>query len=170
MNRSTNFNFFLPTNADPMLVSDFTSNFETIDAKLAVANNLNQTTEGKVLDARQGKVLGDSVGSIQSNINLTNYENLTLAVGVSGTVRIARNMKIRMITGSVQPSSTGTNISVATLESGDRPPVAIWFSCTGYLVGAQCEGSIGSNGEITINVPTGGANNSVKFSITYFVN
>lgn len=82
MNRSSKFNFFLPQNTDPIEVNDFNSNFETIDANLLtkaqslteaqkeavranvdlnVANNLNTTAEGSVLDARQGKVIGDKL-------------------------------------------------------------------------------------------------------------
>ena len=84
MNRSSKFNFFLPQNTDPIDVNDFNSNFETIDANLLtkaqnlteaqkaavranvdlnVANNLTTTEAGSVLDARQGKVLGDKVGA-----------------------------------------------------------------------------------------------------------
>ena len=83
MNRSSKFNFFLPQNTDPIEVSDFNSNFETIDANLLtkaqslsseqkaavranvdlnVANNLTTTAAGSVLDARMGKTLGDRVG------------------------------------------------------------------------------------------------------------
>lgn len=86
MNRSSKFNFFLPQNTDPIDVSDFNSNFETIDANLLtkaqslsseqkaavranvdlnVANNLTTTAAGSVLDARQGKVLGDKVGGFR---------------------------------------------------------------------------------------------------------
>ena len=85
MNRSAKFNFFLPQNTDPIEVNDFNSNFETIDANLLtkaqslteaqkaavranvnlnVANNLTTESAGSVLDARQGKVLGDSVSSL----------------------------------------------------------------------------------------------------------
>lgn len=82
MNRSSKFNFFLPQNTDPIDVSDFNSNFETIDANLLtkaqnltetqknavranvdlnVANNLTTTAAGSVLDARQGKILNDAM-------------------------------------------------------------------------------------------------------------
>jgi hypothetical protein len=82
MNRSTKFNFFLPQNTDPIEVSDFNSNFETIDANLLtkaqslteaqkaavranvdlnVANNLTTTAAGSVLDARQGNELNNKI-------------------------------------------------------------------------------------------------------------
>lgn len=82
MNRSSKFNFFLPQNTDPIEVSDFNSNFETIDANLLtkaqnlsseqkaavranvdlnVANNLTTTEAGSVLDARQGKAINDKI-------------------------------------------------------------------------------------------------------------
>lgn len=35
----------------------------------AVANNLTTTTEGSVLDARQGKVLGDAINQLNTNLN-----------------------------------------------------------------------------------------------------
>lgn len=77
MNRSTNFNFYLPTNADPMNISDLTYNFEQIDAQLAVANNLTTTASGKVLDARQGKVLKEKLDGLSSYWTLINDVSLT---------------------------------------------------------------------------------------------
>lgn len=91
MNRSSKFNFFLPQNTDPIDVSDFNSNFETIDANLLtkaqnlsseqkaavranvdlnVANNLTTTAAGSVLDARQGKILKDAVDGIKGNLTI----------------------------------------------------------------------------------------------------
>ena len=38
MNRSTNMNFYLPTNADPMRIADLVYNFETIDSDVLTKN------------------------------------------------------------------------------------------------------------------------------------
>ena len=151
MNRSSKFNFFLPQNTDPIEVSDFNSNFETIDANLLtkaqslteaqkaavranadlnVANNLTTTAAGSVLDARQGKILGDklafpnTVRTLTSNDNLNNLYNESdsgwyslqanvqnapanwcrmLVIGGAGCAQIvitATEIIIRMYTGS----------------------------------------------------------------------
>ena len=88
MNRSTKYQFYLPQNTDPISVNDFNYNFGIIDANLLtkeqsltstekkaardniglgdaatknVVNGLNQTSSGAVLDARQGKAIGDAL-------------------------------------------------------------------------------------------------------------
>lgn len=95
MNRSSKYNFYLPQNTDPMSVSDFNANFETIDSKLltqeqtltstekaairtnaglgasatrSVANNLTTEESGAVLDARQGKALNEKIAERQAQI------------------------------------------------------------------------------------------------------
>ena len=96
MNRSEKFNFYLPQNIDPIDVSNFDYNFEIIDENLiteeqeltstqkanaranldlgdaalkTVANNLTTTSEGSVLDARQGKALGDRTTANESAVS-----------------------------------------------------------------------------------------------------
>ena len=88
MNRSSKYGFYLPQNTDPISVSDFNYNFNLIDVNLitesqnwtsaqkstartnlglgdaatkSVVNNLNQTSSGAVLDARQGKAISDAL-------------------------------------------------------------------------------------------------------------
>ena len=88
MNRSSKYNFYLPQSTDPISVSDFNYNFGLIDENLitasqswtntqkstartniglgdaatkSVVNNLNQTSSGAVLDARQGKAISDAL-------------------------------------------------------------------------------------------------------------
>lgn len=131
MNRSSKFNFFLPQNTDPIEVSDFNSNFETIDANLLtkaqsltdaqkaavranvdlnVANNLTTTEAGSVLDARQGKVLKDSLdamaktynyGFIQSGSSIT--DQLLTYVNTYHTGEAAISVRFQ-ITASTYPS------------------------------------------------------------------
>ena len=96
MNRSEKFNFYLPQNVDPIDVSNFDYNFEIIDENLiteeqeltstqkanaranldlgdaalkAVANNLTTSSAGSVLDARQGKALGDRTTKNESAVS-----------------------------------------------------------------------------------------------------
>lgn len=96
MNRSEKFNFYLPQNIDPIDVSNFDYNFEIIDENLiteeqeltstqkanaranldlgdaalqTVANNLTTSSAGSVLDARQGKALGDRTTANESAVS-----------------------------------------------------------------------------------------------------
>lgn len=96
MNRSEKFNFYLPQNIDPIDVSNFDYNFEIIDENLiteeqeltstqkanaranldlgdaalqTVANNLTTSSSGSVLDARQGKELGDRTTANESAVS-----------------------------------------------------------------------------------------------------
>lgn len=111
MNRSSKFNFFLPQNTDPIDVSDFNSNFETIDANLLtkaqnlssdqkaavranvdlnVANNLTTTAAGSVLDARQGKALNDKIDEIQdTKITFAEISNVSIADNAETIVDIS---------------------------------------------------------------------------------
>lgn len=124
MNRSTKYNFYLPQNTDPIDVSNFNDNFEIIDDNLItqeqsftstqketargnldlggaalqdVANNLTTTSEGSVLDARQGKALndkatanGNSVSAIQDSIAIVSTGNTHIAI-TSGQYVYVRN-------------------------------------------------------------------------------
>lgn len=128
-----------------------------------LVNNLTTNDSTKALSAAQGYALN-------SKISVSQYDTLTLETGVSGTIYIGRLGKQRVLTGYFKPDNAGTNIPVATLASADRPPISIYFSCTGYNVGAQCECSIASTGAISANVPTGGNNNTIKFNASWFVN
>lgn len=113
--------------------------------------------------------LSDAIATLNSKINISQYAPLTIASGVSGTIYIGRLGKQRVLTGYFKPDNAGTSILIATLASGDKPPVSIYFSCTGYTVGGQCECSISTTGEIRANVPTGGNNNTVKFNASWFI-
>ena len=69
MNRSTNYNFYLPTNADPMLVSDLVYNFEEIDSSLgAAASKLSSdvlTISAQTLTAAQKAQVAENLGVVQ---------------------------------------------------------------------------------------------------------
>ena len=69
MNRSTNYGFYLPTNADPMLVSDLTYNFEQIDPELADRLKLTQQT---LTTAQKSQVL-QNLGIDQISNRISNF-------------------------------------------------------------------------------------------------
>lgn len=79
MNRSTNFNFYLPGNADPMLVSDLTYNFEQID--------------GAMLSKGQQTLTANEKAQIKGKLGFANQSDLDAAnakiiVFVTATVTI----------------------------------------------------------------------------------
>lgn len=148
MNRSTNFNFYLPTNADPMLVSDLTYNFEQIDDKLAVANNLTTTAAGKVLDARQGKVLSDrtTTSSIASHINAASGVTQRSLMAVKTGDIITVSMWFEM-------SSSGNNdVDVYTIDTGYRPFANTYFTLCD-TAGVSKIGTVSTDGKIAIYKP-----------------
>ena len=59
MDRSTNYNFYLPTNADPMLISDIDYNFEVVDTEMAKA--VKYTSQS--LTAQQKGQARDNIGA-----------------------------------------------------------------------------------------------------------
>lgn len=84
MNRSSKYGFYLPQNTDPISVSDFNYNFQLIDDNLGVANNLSTTESGYVLDARQGKAIGDKISGfecINTGVNANSSYSLDLNDG-----------------------------------------------------------------------------------------
>lgn len=93
MNRSTNFNFYLPTNADPMLVSDLTYNFEQIDG--AMLSKEQQTlTDSQKAQARSNIEAEGSIytekGSFNSLESLSTALNNELGTMLNNEIRHIR--------------------------------------------------------------------------------
>lgn len=96
------------------------------------------------------------------------YSAITLNNGITGNVTLMRMGKLRMLTGYVNPNTSGANVALATLDVGDRPPVLIRGSFSGFGVTTTGEFNIYTNGVFEMAVketPT----NTVKFNITYGV-
>ena len=88
---------------------------------LVIANNLTTTTEGKVLDARQGKALNDAF--ITSSI-VSSPVSWTTAAGSSNDrgCTLTKWGQVRQINMYFTPSSAGSGwTTIATLTSGNRP-------------------------------------------------
>lgn len=116
----------------------------------------------------------NTVNSQASQINALNsklisvYDTVTLTNGITGSVYIMRMGRMRVLTGYINPNTSGASITIATLEASDRPPLGIRGSFSGYGVTATGEFTVNSNGvfELSINaVPS----NSIKFNIAYAV-
>lgn len=122
MDRSTNFNFYLPTNADPMRIADLTYNFEQIDSKLAVANNLTTTAAGKVLDARQGKILKDLIDNIGKIVKLETDSVTSFTLNATGGdihfIAIGTNNATGEYVGFVSTVGSGA-FSIAEIYKGN---------------------------------------------------
>ena len=69
MNRSTNFNFYLPTNADPMLVSDLTYNFEQID--------------GNMLSVEQQTLTDAQKAQVRANMDINQLATTTFSAAMA---------------------------------------------------------------------------------------
>lgn len=145
MNRSSKFNFYLPQNTDPIEVSDFNNNFETIDANLLtkaqslteeqkaavranadlnVANNLTTMAAGSVLDARQGKVLNDAMARFKTTTTSEDDFNNCKSPGFYRGGSLTLNVPV---TGyyalMVMPFSSGDLAQIA-IEVNNR---RMWF-------------------------------------------
>lgn len=112
--------------------------------------------------------LQGQVASLNSNF-ISVYDAFTPASGWSGDLRIARCGKQRIIYGALKPSNVGTSMVAYTLGESDRPPITIRASCSSYSLTAQSEISLGSDGRLVFNVPTGGNANNLVFNFLYFV-
>lgn len=112
--------------------------------------------------------LQDQVDALNTQVTPT-YATVTLESGITGTVYIMRMGKLRVLTGYVNPNNSGAAITIATLPAGDKPPVDIRGSYSGFGVTATGEFTLkASNGvlELAINATP---SNTIKFNITYAV-
>lgn len=96
------------------------------------------------------------------------YSTITVQ-NATGTIRLLKFGKLRVVYGNVKATSAGIGVVVGTLVSGDRPPIDIDSPATGYSVSAQCEAQVTASGNILVNVPSGANNNSIKFNVVYAV-
>lgn len=111
-------------------------------------------------------VLGSNV--VTESILNPSYSTITVQ-NATGTIKLLKFGKLRVIYGNVKVTNTGIKIIVGTLVSSDRPPIDIESSATGYSVSAQCEVQVTASGNILVNVPSGANNNSIKFNVVYAV-
>ena len=96
------------------------------------------------------------------------YSSVTLASGITGNVTIMRMGKLRVLTGYFNPNTSGANITIATLDAQDKPPVNIQGTFSGYGVTATGELNINSAGTFQCSVNTA-PSNTLKFNIAYAV-
>lgn len=105
---------------------------------------------------------------IKSNSITPSYATLTLNSGISGTIRIMRYGKMRVLFGNCNPNVASVSTVLATLAEGDRPPIDLQTSISGYSATSDGELTVYADGRIVMplnNVPV----NNVKFSVMYAV-
>lgn len=105
-----------------------------------------------------------------TTLNTSNYEAITVSSSFSGTgtIRILRLGKLRVLFGSVKPTNSGANQTILTLDSSDRPAINIQAPFSGYGVTGTGEMTVQSAGGFVISINAVPAND-VKFNITYAV-
>lgn len=91
-----------------------------------IANNLNTTTEGKALDARQGKVLKDTIDNTQavSAVSSPITWGTSYAAGDAANrdVTMIKCGKVRTLSMYFKPNSATSGwTTIATIASGHRP-------------------------------------------------
>ena len=127
-----------------------------------------------VADAPDASVFSNCVDKEADAINALNsqlvptYSSVTLASGITGNVTIMRMGKLRVLTGYFNPNTSGANITIATLDAQDKPPVNIQGTFSGYGVTATGELNINSAGTFQCSVNTA-PSNTLKFNIAYAV-
>jgi hypothetical protein len=109
------------------------------------------------------------VGNTNGQRDLDGSYSAITVQNATGTITLLKFGNLRIVYGNVKVTSAGIGIVVGTLASGDRPPINIEASATGYSVSAQCEAQIYTSGNIVVNVPSGANNNSIKFIVVYAV-
>lgn len=96
------------------------------------------------------------------------YSAVTLASGITGNVVIMRMGKLRVITGYFNLNTSGANITIATLDTQDAPPINIAGNFSGYGVSATGELNITSGGTFQCSV-NAKPSNTLKFNLAYAV-
>lgn len=146
---------------------------------MATTKTLTPTNKTITIDAFQGEKpdhrhvadaetkLADAVNALNSQLVPT-YSSVTLASGITGTIYIMRMGKLRVLTGYFNPNASGVNITIATLDEQDRPPVNIQGNFAGYGVTATGELNINSAGTFQCSV-NAAPSNTLKFNIAYAV-
>lgn len=76
--------------------------------------------------------------------------------------------KLRVLTGYFNPNTSGANVTIATLDAQDKPPVNIQGTFSGYGVTATGELNINSAGTFQCSV-NAAPSNTLKFNIAYAV-
>ena len=110
----------------------------------------------------------DAINTLNSQLT-SSYDTVTLASGITGTVYIMRMGKLRVLSGYVNPNTSGASITIATLPTTDKPPVEIKGSFSGYGVTATGEFTLKSSTGVLELAINSAPNNTIKFNITYAV-
>lgn len=119
----------------------------------AVANNLTTNTEGSVLDARQGKVLGDAINQLNTKIEPKSGE-ITFESGFSPSRQYLKKMGnfvqfFAVINATFQGNGS---TKIGTLPSGFRPEmtVSIPITTSQSLNGVDAYANVTSDGSINV--------------------
>lgn len=144
----------------------YVRNHDTLSEGLYVASS-NISENGTLSGSNLTADGSGGLNALKSKLG-SSYAPVTLASGITGTVYIMRMGNLRVLSGYVNPNTSGASITIATLDTSDRPPLGIRGSFSGYSVTATGEFLLNSNGvfELAINATPG---NTVKFNITYAV-
>lgn len=109
----------------------------------------------------------DDINTVKSFL-ISAYDTVTLESGITGTVYIMRMGRLRVLTGYINPNTSGASITVATLAASDAPPLTIRGSYGGYGVTETGEFTLNSSGVLALAI-SGAPSNTIKFNITYAV-
>ena len=123
-------------------IDDIDNAVETLDTNKInnsnIANNLVTTAEGLVLDARQGKVLNDSISMINSNLAWESWQTLTLLNDWAGTLQVRKNgLGIIQLKGRVTVGVKNFGTTIAQLPTGFNSSYlknVEFFGATGDLI------------------------------------
>ena len=149
---TTNLQLTLPTGTEGWKRSVINGNFTILDTKMGAVGNTS---------------LQAQVDALSSQLT-PSYATVTLESGITGTIYIMRMGKLRVLTGYFNPNASGVNITIATLDAQDKPPVNIQGTFSGYGVTATGELNINSAGTFKCSV-NATPSNTLKFNLAYAV-
>ena len=88
-----------------------------------VANNLDTTEEGYVLDARQGKKLKEDITELNSKIegNITSVQNYVKIMGDSYVEKVGNKVSLQIVAQSSSAFASGTKYHIADIPAEFRP-------------------------------------------------
>ena len=133
-----------------------------------IANNLTTTASGKVLDARQGKILNENLAKKQNTLAVASFAFAPNPAGItSSSMHCYQYGKVCVVNGFFEPNQAGTPLALGSFAK--KPVYETVFYITVYERVASY-GTIDSAGTFKCNIPGAMVNATCAVNFAYITN